>query len=178
MRELVMDRTFTITTPMKANRKITLSEQFDDPEFTAWSLEGNEIFLSNDSGMLKFSYHKGMFKAKDYRGGISTLTPSSTDVEKWKEAITGQRPEQVLLDRFTKKLEINKTSDIAVISDVSQKFGDTYAPEFTLEQMFSELFEAGYEYVVKLSQPFYTADRTFIGKCDRKNRYTYCRWRM
>ena len=160
MKELLTKYQTTMTTPLYQNREM----DFDgpDPEFSGWGFEGTTLhFKIRDGGAnLTLKWDGREFSGRDPRGGYSSLTIDSTKLEKFRESIRANGKVQ-----YKKEQSIEKNSDIAIISEYEQEFGDTYHAVSNQKQFVSELFSAGYEevYVLDFVPPkayFQSASRT------------------
>lgn len=134
-----------ITTPISKARPLNLN-QGPDMEFDSWGIEGETVFLKiRTGGQLKLKWTGSEFEGIDPRGGYSVLRVDPPKLKKFKKEM--QEGSNLT---YKKEQVIEKTSQIAVVSDVEQNFGDRYEISKNLKKQVDNLFDAGYNYVMYL----------------------------
>lgn len=147
-----------LTTPLYQNREFILGEP--DEEFKQWSSEGNTItlWLRETNGKLVLKWDGKKFIGSDPRGGFSTLSVPPTKSEKFAKELKNNTKLN-----YTKKKEVIKTSEVAIISDIEQEFGDTYPSSQNQKILVDKLFSTGYNRVYVLD---FKAPKNYDKLCD------------
>lgn len=131
-----------MTTPLHQNRAM----KFDGPdaEFSKWGYSGSTLTFEIRAckRKLKLDWNGNEFTGPDPRGGFSTLSVPPFAVEEFNNATKGNNKLN-----YPKPQEIKKTSDIAIISEHQQFFGDTYVPDHEMKLMAAAVFAKGYKFL-------------------------------
>lgn len=150
MKELLQKYNPMLTTPLYQNREWDFESP--DDEFKRWGYNGNTIklWLRDDSGILNLKWDGTKFIGPDPRGGYSTITIPASKTKRFAEEL--KNPGKI---NYKQEKQIVKESDVAIVSNIEQDFGDTYPVQQNVKNLVDKLFQTGYNkvYVLDFKAP-------------------------
>jgi len=150
MEILLEQREFNIVTALGYRTIFFDVSEFSDSEFDSFEFNSEFFYLKKSNHRIKYHYENGKLVGKDYRGGTSEITPLPHNRKSFIAYFNKPREPETLNKKLLVKVIIKKTCDTAIISEHQYPKYDVYRPVLDIEEMFNELFAAGYETVIWL----------------------------
>jgi len=154
MLEILLNRTYKITSPVTGVREISFMSEFSDIEFDDWAATENSLNLfQNGQRVASLIFDGNKLSGRDTRGGYIVVEPQSNNVKQFQDYF--RKPRKVSLSHsqsFRNIPEIKKNHTIAVLSKSLYSGVDNYKYSKFLKEDIDLMFTSGYNHVMVIDR--------------------------